>query len=175
MNHPQHVNAEGMWCDPRISRLLMNATLAVGAIGYFIGFWILGSDGSQAAIGPVALLSVGVVGLLSLVRHSVFHRSDAVRMGWDQGRRNNFQLEVGFANCAIGLPAILAVAFEWGVAVESAFVLAYALYFAQVAVLVLIDRGSDGLNHKRLVLILMQSGLLGYFALSAIFGSSSTP
>jgi hypothetical protein len=175
MNRPQHTSAEGKWSDPRISLVLMNTTLAVGAIGYFMGFWIMDSAGAQAAIGPVALLSVGVVGLLSLVRHSVFHRSDAVRMGWDQGRRNNFQLEVGFANFAIGLPAIIAVAFDWGVAVESAFVLAYALYFAQVAVLVLIDRGGDGLNWKRLALILMQSGLLGYFALSAIFGSSSTP
>jgi hypothetical protein len=89
-------------------------------------------------------------------------------MGWNQERRNNFQIEVGFANLAIGLPAILAVALDWGVAVEAAFVLVYALYFAQVTVLVLMDRDDGRLNLSRVVMMFMQTGLLGYFALSAL-------
>tara|TARA_R110002072_G_scaffold164609_2_gene317569 strand:- start:2862 stop:3308 length:447 start_codon:yes stop_codon:yes gene_type:complete len=146
----------------------MTATYLVGAIGYFIGFSTLSSDGAAVAIAPVALLSVGVVGIISMVRHSVFHRSDAVRMGWDLGRRNNFQIEVGFANLAIGLPALVAVALDWGVVVEAAFVLAYALYFVQVSVLMLMERADGKLNLFRVVIALMQAGLLGYFALSVL-------
>jgi hypothetical protein len=146
----------------------MAATWVTGFIGYFFGFAKLSSDGVQAAISPVALFSVGVVGIISMVRHSVFHRSDAIRMGWDQGRRNNFQIEVGFANLAIGLPAIVAVALDLNAVVQAAFVLAYALYFIQVAVLVLIDRVDGKINWSRMSVILMQAGLMGYFSLAAI-------
>ena len=158
----------GRLSDPRISHFLMNATFAVGAIGYFIGFWIIGSDGPQAAIRPVALLSVGVVGIISMIRHSVFHRSDAIRMNWDQGKRNNFQLEVGFANLAIGLPAIIAVSLDWGVVVQASLVLVYALYFAQITVLVLIDRVDGKVKLFRVALVLLQTGMLGYFSISAL-------
>lgn len=149
----------------------MNATFVVGSIGYFIGFLKMGSDGAEAAVNPVALLSVGVVGILSMIRHSVFHRSDAIRMGWDQGHRNNFQIEVGFANLAIGLPAIIAVALDWDVVVVASFVLAYALYFAQVIALVFLDREDGKVNLFRVALVFMQTGLLGYFALSAILSA----
>jgi hypothetical protein len=168
MKDNQNPAAEAGWRHPRISQLLMNATMAVGAIGYFIGFSKISTAGAEAAVSPVALLSVGVVGILSMVRHSVFHRSDAIRMGWNQGRRNNFQIEVGFANLAIGLPAILAVTLDWGIAVEAGFVLAYALYFAQVTVLVLMDSDDGKVNLFRVLMMLMQTGLLGYFALSAL-------
>jgi hypothetical protein len=50
------------------------------------------------------------------------------------------------------LPALVAVVLDWGVVVEAAFVLAYSLYFVQVSVLMTV----------------MQSGFLGYFALSAL-------
>ena len=36
--------------------------------------------------------------MAAFVRHAVLHRSDAARMGWDLGRRNNFQIEVGMAS-----------------------------------------------------------------------------
>jgi nucleoside 2-deoxyribosyltransferase len=55
-----------------------------------------------------ARCGVGATGLVSLLRHSVFHRSDAVRMGWDHGRRNDVQMEIGFANLAWVLVGIAA-------------------------------------------------------------------
>jgi|TARA_B110000495_G_C22989642_1_gene582595 hypothetical protein len=173
MENQQNATAESRMSDPRISQFLMTTTFVVGAIGYFFGFLKISSGSPEEAVGSVALLSVGVVGILSMVRHSVFHRSDAIRIGWDQGRRNNFQIEVGFANLAIGLPAIIAVAFDWGVVVEAAFVIAYALYFVQVTVLVLMDRDDGKLNLFRVVMSLMQTGLLGYFALSALASAFS--
>ncbi len=171
MEKLNNVHTEDSLSNPRISQILMLATYLSGGIGYFIGFMRLGSSGAEAAISPVALLSVGVVGIISMIRHSVFHRSDAIRMGWDQGRRNNFQIEVGFANLAIGLPAILAVSLGCDDVVSAAFVLAYALYFLQVGVLVLIDRPDGSINIQRLITILIQTGLLGYFSISAMFSA----
>ena len=168
----EHRSSGGVgFADPKISNVLMVATFAVGGIGYFVGFTKSGSGGPEAAVAPVALLSVGVVGILSMIRHSIFHRSDAIRMGWDHGRRNNFQLEVGFANLAIGLPALLAVTLGLNVMIQAAFVLAYALYFIQVTVLVLIDRTGGKVNLARLLVMIVQTGTLSYFALSA-FASS---
>lgn len=175
MGNKKNIIAETGWSNPRVSQFLMVVTLIVGAIGYFIGFLKITSEGAEAAVSPVALLSVGVVGIISMIRHSVFHRSDAARMGWDLGQRNNFQLEVGFANLAIGLPALIAVAFDWGVVVEAAFVLAYAVYFIQVTVLVLMDREDGKLNLFRVAMMVMQTGFLGYFALSALAAANINP
>lgn len=175
MGNKKNIFAETGWSNPRVSQFLMVVTLIVGAIGYFIGFLKISSEGAEAAVSPVALLSVGVVGIISMIRHSVFHRSDAARMGWDLGQRNNFQLEVGFANLAIGLPALIAVAFDWGVVVEAAFVLAYAVYFIQVAVLVLMDREDGKLNLFRVAMMVMQTVFLGYFALSALAAANINP
>jgi hypothetical protein len=161
--------------DPRISRVLMLATYAIGGAGYVIGFARIGPHGAADAVKWVALLSVGVVGVISMVRHSIFHRSDAARMGWDLGRRNNFQIEVGFANLAIGAAAIAAVLFEWGTAALAAITLAYAIYFLQVAALVLVDRDHGRIDIGRLVSMLLQCGFLGYFALAALHSLGVRP
>jgi hypothetical protein len=171
----QITTTEERWSDPQISQRLMIMTYVIGGAGYLIGFSKMSSDGAEAAVGPVALLSVGVVGIVSMIRHSLFHRSDAARMGWDLGRRNNFQIETGFANLAIGLPALAAVALDWGVVVEAAFVLAYALYFVQVTVLVLIDREDGKVDVPRVATMLMQTGFLGYFALAALAAADAKP
>jgi len=79
--------------------------------------------------------------LLSFVRHSLLHRSDAARMGWDYGRRNNFQIEVGLANLAWGLVAVLAVVLNWGLAVQSATWLTMGFYLTAVTVMQLVAPG----------------------------------
>jgi len=159
--------------NPLIAKWLMYATLTVGTIGFFLGFMKMSSEGAAAAIGPVALLSVGVVGVISMVRHSVFHRSDAIRMDWNQGRRNNFQIEAGFANLAIGLPAFLAVALGMEPLLQAAFTFAYALYFIQVTVLVFTDRRDGRINLFRMIMVLMQAGLLCYFSISVMAAEPS--
>jgi hypothetical protein len=163
------------WSNPRVSQWLMTLTYVVGAIGYFLGFSRMSGDGADGAIGVVALLSVGVVGVISMVRHSVFHRSDARRMGWDTGTRNNFQIETGFANLAIGGAAIMAVAWDWGVAAEAGLTLAYALYFLQVSVLVAVDRTEGKLDVGRVAVMLVQTGFLGFFAIAALHAASISP
>ena len=99
---------------PRIAKVLMQVTWVVGGIGLFFGLNALSLGQISSAVQWVALWSVGGVGLLSFVRHSVFHRSDALRMGWDLGKRNDFQIEVGFANLAWGVVALIASSLDWG-------------------------------------------------------------
>ena len=124
---------------PRISKALMQVTWLVGGIGLFFGLNALSSGQVSAAVRWVALWSVGGVGLLSFVRHAVFHRSDAVRMGWDLGRRNDFQIEVGFANLAWGVVAIVASCLNWGTKALGCLILVFGIYMLQAAVLHLLE------------------------------------
>ena len=125
---------------PRISKALMQSTWLVGGIGLFFGLNALSSGQIPAAVRWVALWSVGGVGLLSFVRHAVFHRSDAVRMGWDLGRRNDFQIEVGFANLAWGVVSLVASSLDWGTMTLASLILVFGIYMLQAAVLHLFER-----------------------------------
>lgn len=125
--------------DPRVSSVLMLATYVVGAAGIAVGFATLNSD--PPSLAWACLLAVGGGGVLSFVRHSLFHRSDAARMGWDLGQRNNFQIEVGLANLAWGLAGIGAVAFGWGIRAEAATFLVFGLYLLAVAVMQVVSPG----------------------------------
>ncbi len=127
------VEAKSGTADPAISARLMIATYVVGAIGIAIGMTTVLAQPPR--LGLACLLAVGITGLLSFVRHAVFHRSDAARMGWDYGRRNNFQIEVGLANLAWGVVALLAAGLDWGLAVEGALFLVFGLYLGGVSVM----------------------------------------
>lgn len=119
--------------DTRSPAILMWVGMITGAVGFFFGFARL-FDGSWAdAIVPVVAISVGAVGVIAFVRHSVFHRGDAARMGWDMGRRNDFQIEVGFANLAWGITGLLSWLLSWGTAAQGAITLIFGLYMLQAA------------------------------------------
>lgn len=119
--------------DPRISGRLMFATYVVGGVGIALSFATLQQQPPSLSLG--CLLAVGLCGILSFVRHSLFHRSDAVRMGWDLGRRNNFQIEVGLANLAWGLAAVAAVALGWGMRAEAMTFIVFGFYLLGVTVM----------------------------------------
>lgn len=114
--------------DPTISRYLMWATYVVGGIGVFFSLYFLGSGDRAASAAWVSVLAVGGSGLISFVRHSIFHRSDAARMGWDLGRTNDFQIEVGFANLAWGIVGVAAWALSWGTAAQGTVTIVFAIY-----------------------------------------------
>ena len=113
----------------------MQLTWLVGGIGFWNGFNSIGSGDVESATQWVSAWAVGGVGLLSFVRHAVFHRSDALRMGWDYGERNDFQLEVGFANLAWGAVAITGVYQRWDNQALGALALVVGIYMLQAAVL----------------------------------------
>jgi len=134
--------------SPKPSARLMLWTYIIGGVGYFIGIYTLMQD--PPSLTWAALLAVSATGVLSFFRHAVFNRSDAVHGGWDYGQRNNFQIEVGLANLAWGVFAILAIVFDWGLAAVAASFLISGLYFLFVAIFVMVtpdtrQRGLGGL------------------------------
>ena len=127
--------------DPRPAKVLMVATYAVAAVGLALGFSAVAGDDPD--LGLAALLAVGGGGLLSFVRHALFHRADAARIGWTSERTNAFQIEVGLANLAWGAYAVLAVVLGWGLAAEAAGFLIFGLYMAAVAVFEVLSAGGE--------------------------------
>jgi hypothetical protein len=105
--------------------ILMGATMAISMIGIFIGIFFLFTN-TDIAVRIAAALLVGVVGVISFLRHSVYYESDQVRMGWRQDHKE-FQIEVGYANLAIGIWALVAAAFGWGL-VCGVMLATYATY-----------------------------------------------
>jgi hypothetical protein len=116
----------------------MAATYVVGGVMLGVSF-ATHPNNAEAAAYWASAGCVGGVGLLSFVRHSVFHRSDAARMGWDYGRRNDFQIEVGIANLSWGAVGILAWALAWGAAAAGAITLSFGVYMLGASLLHLGD------------------------------------
>ncbi len=146
--------------DPRPSFVVMILTYVVGVIGLAVGFTTINSD--PPSLAWACLLAVGAGGILSFIRHSLLHRSDAARMGWDFGGRNNFQIEVGLANLAWGLLAVLAVALNWGLAAESAAFLVFGFYTLAVTIMQLFFSGGQGRSVPALIGIGAFSVMLTY-------------
>ncbi len=108
----------------------MGLTYAAGALGIGLGFSTAFS--SAPDLRWACFFAVGLAGILSFVRHALLNRGDAARMGWDNGRVNPFQVEVGLANLAWGALAVVAVALSWGLAVYAALFLVFGFYMAFV-------------------------------------------
>lgn len=125
----------------RPARIVMIATYVAAGAGLAIAFSTVFGDEPNLAVPT--LLTIGAGGILSFVRHALLHRSDAARLGWDVGRANPFQIEVGLANLAWGVVGVLAVALGWGLAVESALFLVFGAYMALVSAFVLGSRAGS--------------------------------
>lgn len=106
--------------------VLYAAGVAVSAIGIFAGIFFLFIN-IETAVRVTTALLVGIVGFLSFLRHSVFYKSDQIRMGWRQDRPE-FQLEVGYANLAIGLWAFVAAVLNWGTVACGLSLVIYGTY-----------------------------------------------
>jgi hypothetical protein len=124
----------------------MIATYVVGAAGCAVGLGTVNAD--TPSLTWAALLAVFGAGFLSFVRHSIFFRSDAARMGWELGEpgkapRNNFQIEVGLANLAWAVLALLAVVLGWGLVAQAAAFLTFGFYLLAVAVMLVTTPGTE--------------------------------
>jgi len=122
--------------SPRPATILMWATYITGGVGFAFALSTLQQD--PPSLSVAALLAVTATGVLSFFRHAVFHRADAVRGGWDYGQKNNFQIEVGLANLAWGIYALIAVVLDWGLAAIAASFLISGFYFAFVTIFVIV-------------------------------------
>ena len=116
-----------------MAKLISIVGMGIGAIGIFFGFFYLGSA-PQTSLNIVTVTTVGIVGVLAFVRHVLFHKSDAERLGWETDRPD-WMFEVGFANLAFGFMGFIAVFAKWGMQAQAVVLLGYSLYLFQAAML----------------------------------------
>ena len=124
------------------ARVVAIAGFVAGAAGLSLGFARLPEE--PAAVRAAALGAVGGVGALAFVRHVLFARADAARIGWAAAGGSGFQLETGFANLGFAVAAAFAVLGNWGTGAYAAVTLGYGLYLAQAALLHLRDARRPG-------------------------------
>lgn len=110
----------------------MITTYVLGGAALGVSFGVQDRTGSAYWLAAGA---VGITGILSFVRHAVFHRSDAARMHWDLGRRNDFQIEVGIANLAWGVVGVACWLLALGPEAAGAVALVFGIYLLGAAVL----------------------------------------
>lgn len=153
--------------------LLHLAGMVVGGIGIFLGFYFLSSEPAKS-LALVTGTCVGVVGILAFVRHVIFYRSDAARLGWETDRPE-WQFEVGFANLAFGLMGVTAAI--WTPSFPAFFIvlLGYSIYLTQAASLhlyrYLTDRQRSPARLWRSVIsTLLFAGMMAVFAVRAFIG-----
>ncbi|MFA7287508.1 MAG: DUF6790 family protein [Melioribacteraceae bacterium] len=116
-----------------MSKLINSISITVGTLGIFFGFFFLSND-PFLSLRIITITTVGIVGVLSFIRHFVFHKEDAKRLGWET-EKPDWMFEVGFANLSFGFMGITSVFFGWGVETLSLVLLGYAVYLFQAALL----------------------------------------
>lgn len=154
-----------------MAEIISIISMLVGAIGIFFGFFYLSSNPLEA-LGIVTVTTVGVVGVLAFIRHVIFHKSDAKRLGWET-ERPDWMFEVGFANLAFGLMGFLSVLEGWGMHAQIVVLLGYALYLFQAACLhgyryFADKKKSPARLWRSFIATLLYVGMMAFFAISAL-------
>lgn len=155
-----------------MAKLISITSMFLGTIGIFFGFYYLNND-PVLALKIVILATVGIVGILAFVRHVIFHKSDAKRLGWETDRPD-WMFEVGFANLAFGVMAFITVFADWGKQSQSLVLLGYSVYLFQAAILhgyrYFTDEKKSGARLWQIVVpTLLYAGMMAFFALNALF------
>jgi hypothetical protein len=147
----------------------------IGSAGVFAGFYLLFSQGPVAAVGIVALVGVGFVGIISFFSHVVFAESDARRLSAEGGAKF-FQYEVGFANLSIGIFGIVAYLGGWATPALTAIVFIYGLYLALAAILILwrATHGQPGATGRGYA-ALLYAGMLLFFGIASAYAIHLPP
>jgi len=139
------------------------------ALAYYLYFtW---SD-ARPALEVILLTCVVFNGLVSFVSHAIFHKADAARLGLESASPC-YQFEVGFANLAMGLSALAAFLFQWGISAYIVLVLCFSLYIMQAVVFhfwrfIKRERSDAGYLWGSVVLSAIYVANMLFFALAAI-------
>jgi len=145
--------------------------IAIGAIGIFFGFYYLAID-PNLAVKIVTFTTVGIVGTLAFVRHFVFHKSDAKRLGWETDKPD-WMFEVGFANLAFGSMGLLSVVTNLGMQTQALVLLGYSIYLFQAAMLHGYRYFTDEIKSasrlwRSFLSTLLFAGMMAFFALRVL-------
>lgn len=154
-----------------MAHLVTIFSMLPGSVGIFFGFYFLAAEPARA-LAIVTATTVGITGIIAFVRHVLFHKSDAKRLGWETDRPD-WMFEVGFANLAFGVMGLLPVFLHWGTKAQALVLLGYSLYLFQAALLHGYRYFTDG---KRMPARLWRSclatflfaGMMAFFAGHAI-------
>jgi len=143
-------------------------SIVTGTVGIFIGFYLL-DDQPVTALKIVTLTTVGIVGFLAFVRHVIFHKSDAKRLGWETDRPD-WMFEVGFANLAFGAIGFLAVFTSWGIYSQVLALLGYAIYLFQAALLhlyrfIVTEKKASARLKTSVIPTFLYASMMTYFAI----------
>lgn len=104
----------------------MGVSYLVGAVGLYFGFSAAsGSDPTK--FGLFVLLGVGGPTVAGFIRHVFLWKGDASRLGFE-AKDPSWMWEVGFANLAIALAAILTFALDWGVKAQATVAIIMGVY-----------------------------------------------
>jgi hypothetical protein len=163
--------AKNYW-EVEMVKILGYAGMLVGAVGLFFGFQYYFGNDQQMALGIVTFTTVGLVGVLAFVRHFIFHKEDAKRLGWETDRPD-WMFEVGFANLAFGLMGILSVSGKWDMHTQAVVLLGYAFYLLQAGVLHGYRYFTDEVKSparlwRACIATLLFAGMMAFFALNAL-------
>jgi hypothetical protein len=152
--------------------LISTISMLVGAVGIFLGFYYYFARDVLTAVAIVTATTVGIVGILAFVRHVIFHRSDAKRLGWETDRPD-WMFEVGFANLAFGFMGLLSVLGQWGLHAQVVVLCGYALYLFQAACLhgyryFAEEKKSPARLWRSTIATLLYVGMMIFFALASL-------
>lgn len=153
----------------REASLLFNATMGISILGILIGIFFAFSS-IDLAVRVAAVFLVGIIGIISFFRHSVYYKSDQVRMGWRQ-EHPEFQLEVGYANLAIGIWALACGVLNWGTFACGLTLAIYGTYLLCTFFLHAYEAfGRDDLHHKEMRERAKRSTISTLFFVIVLFG-----
>ncbi|MDD2338130.1 MAG: hypothetical protein PHD01_16345 [Geobacteraceae bacterium] len=154
-----------------MAQLVTILSMLPGAVGIYLGFYYLSAD-PKTALAIVTATTVGITGIIAFVRHVVFHKFDARRLGWETDRPD-WMFEVGFANLAFGFMGLLPVFLHWGEKAEALVLIGYAVYLFQAALLhgyryFTDEKKLTARLWRSCLTTLLYAGMMTYFACNAV-------
>ena len=154
-----------------MAKLVTIFSMLPGVIGIYLGFYYL-SAAPKTSLAIVTFTTVGITGEIAFVRHVIFHKADAKRLGWETDRPD-WMFEVGFANLAFGFMGLLSVFRHWGAEAQSLVLLGYAVYLFQAAVLhgyryFTDEKKSPARLWRSCLTTLLYAGMMAYFACNTV-------
>jgi hypothetical protein len=144
-------------------------------LGVVVGFNQLATQSPVDAILPVALFSVGVAGVLALVSALVGLRPSAPARPDPLAAPS---LDSGVASFAIGLAALAAVGWRWGVTTQATVVGVQGLRLligAEAGIVAVVRRSPERPDPYRLALTAAEAVVLLVFAVAALADAGIRP
>lgn len=155
-------------------KLVSYLRYALGGAGLYFAFSQLAASPAEA-VATATLYTVGAVGILSFVSHALLHEGDAKMIGFSS-KTPSFQFEVGFANLAFGVVALISYVDGWGIRANTTLLLAYSLYLLQAGILHFAEsrrkKKMSQTNLIRAMVTFAYSGAMLYIAAHALSSSA---